>query len=91
MPTNDRPPVIAITISQKFPVSTKGNIAKAQRPVRTAPAMKTPFLPCLSEYDENINCNGTIIADAINTAVNMSSLEISALETPYAKRKAIKM
>ena len=41
----------------------------------------------LSKYinaldDENKNCIGTIIADAIKTAVSMSSLAIFALCTP---------
>ena len=32
-----------------------------------------------------------IIAEAINTAANIASLDISALETPYARRKAIRI
>ena len=51
----DRPIVTAITINQKLPVSTKGKIAKAHNAVNIAPAMKTPFLPFLSEYEEKIN------------------------------------
>ena len=47
------PPLTARVINQKLPVSTSGKIAKAQRPDNTAPNMKIPLLPCLSEYEEN--------------------------------------
>ena len=36
-------------ITQKLPVSTKGNIAKLHIAVRIAPSINTPLLPCLSE------------------------------------------
>ena len=82
---------MAKTVSQKFPVSTRGNKANAHIAVVIDPSIKIPFLPYLSEYAENKNKEGTITAEPINTAVSISSLTRSVLLTPYASMKAIRM
>ena len=55
MAKKDSPNDTAITINQKFPVSTRGNIAKAHIAVKIAPVINMPFLPFLSEYEEKTN------------------------------------